>query len=92
MDKVLGQDYKSKRDRIDFLDSNCDAVEDLGYVKPLPSEQLDELKIEKIDNPLTFKFDNEDDMRAVKAFTKTLVESGDINKAFASLKVEREQD
>lgn len=50
---------------------------------------LNELKIEKIDNPLTFKFNNKDDMRAVKAFTKTLVESGNMNQAYARLKVEQ---
>lgn len=48
------------------------------------------LKIEKIDNPMTFKFDNENDMNAARAFTKTLIESGDVNKAYARLKVESE--
>jgi len=50
------------------------------------------MDIEKIPNPISFKLDNEDDMRALKnAFgAKTIEEAnGDINKLFARLKVEQ---
>ncbi len=49
---------------------------------------LDALNIEKIDNPITFKTDNESDMDIARAFTKTIIETGDINLAYARLKVE----
>lgn len=51
---------------------------------------LDALNIEKIVNPMTFRFDNENEMNQVKAFTRTLIETGDINLAYARLKVEQE--
>lgn len=44
MEKVLGQEYSRPQDRIAFLRDNCDAVEDLGYVKPLKTEEIEELK------------------------------------------------
>lgn len=37
MDKVLGQEYANPQERTAFLRDNCDAVEELGYVK---SERL----------------------------------------------------
>lgn len=53
---------------------------------------LDILGIEKIENPVTFKFDNEDDMRALKnAFGAAAINeaNGDVNLMYARLKVEQ---
>lgn len=44
MDKFLGQDIADARARVMFLRDNADAVEDLGYTKEIPTQQLDELK------------------------------------------------
>ena len=53
---------------------------------------LDILRIEKIENPVTFKFDNKDDMRALKnAFGAAAINeaNGDVNLMYARLKVEQ---
>lgn len=50
MDKVLGQEIAGKLERKQYLQDNCDAVEDLGYVKPIPSDELDELKDRLVEN------------------------------------------
>lgn len=44
MDKILGQEYDSGIERRDFLNTNCDSVESLGYVKTIPCEELNDLK------------------------------------------------
>jgi hypothetical protein len=80
MDKVLGQECKSKRERIDFLDSNCDAVENLGYVKALPSEQLEELKDRLVENNIQLRDVRADKKASNKEFNdqiKQLEESND---------------
>lgn len=43
MEKLLAQDYGPK-ERKQFLRDNCDAVEELGYQKPLTEDQLVTLK------------------------------------------------
>lgn len=56
---------------------------------------LDIMGIEKIPNPVSFKLDNEDDMRMLKnAFGKQAIDEaqGDVNKLYARLKVEQEYD
>ena len=53
---------------------------------------LNILGIEKIENPVTFKLDNEDDMRALKnAFGTDAINeaNGDVNLMYARLKVEQ---
>ena len=51
MEKVLGQDY-APRERKQFLRDNADAVEQLGYQKPLTEDQLVELKEELTDTSI----------------------------------------
>lgn len=61
MDKVLGQEYGNIAERTAFLRDNCDAVEELGYVKPLASEQIEELKDKLVENNIQLR-----DVRADK--------------------------
>lgn len=54
---------------------------------------LNVLGIEKIENPVSFKIENEDDMRMMKnAFGKKAIDEsgGDVNKLYARLKVEQQ--
>lgn len=44
MQRELGIDIEQGAKRIEFLDSNCDAVEEKGYMKPFTPEQLTEMK------------------------------------------------
>ncbi len=68
----------------DILESNFNA----GNINFL----LNILGIEKIENPITFKINNEDDMRALKnAFGAQAINetNGDVNLMYARLKVEQ---
>lgn len=44
MQRELGIDIEQGTKRIEFLESNCDAVEEKGYMKPFTPEQLTEMK------------------------------------------------
>lgn len=79
MDKVLGQEYEGKA-RIDFLRDNCDAVEDLGYMKQLPNEEIEALKNRLVENNIQLRDVRADKKAANKEFNdqiKQLEESND---------------
>lgn len=79
MDKVLGQEYEGKA-RIDFLRDNCDAVEDLGYTKQLPNEEIEALKDRLVENNIQLRDVRADKKAANKEFDdqiKQLEESND---------------
>lgn len=79
MDKVLGQEYEG-RARIDFLRDNCDAVEDLGYTKALPSDEIEALKDRLVENNIQLRDVRADKKAANKEFNdqiKQLEESND---------------
>lgn len=79
MDKVLGQEYEGKA-RIDFLRDNCDAVEDLGYTKALPNEEIESLKDRLVENNIQLRDVRADKKAANKEFNdqiKQLEESND---------------
>lgn len=79
MDKVLGQEYEGKA-RIDFLSDNCDAVEDLGYTKQLPNEEIEALKDRLVENNIQLRDVRADKKAANKEFNdqiKQLEESND---------------
>ena len=44
MQRELGKDISQGSKRIEFLETNCDAVEEKGYMKPFTPEQLVEMK------------------------------------------------
>ncbi len=79
MDKVLGQEYNGK-DRVSFLRDNCDAVEDLGYTKSLPNEEIEALKDRLVENNIQLRDVRADKKAANKEFNdqiKQLEESND---------------
>ena len=79
MDKVLGQEYEGKA-RIDFLRDNCDAVEDLGYTKQLPNEEIEALKNRLVENNIQLRDVRADKKATNKEFNdqiKQLEESND---------------
>lgn len=79
MDKVLGQEHEGKA-RIDFLRDNCDAVEDLGYTKQLPNEEIEALKDRLVENNIQLRDVRADKKAANKEFNdqiKQLEESND---------------
>lgn len=79
MDKVLGQEYEGKA-RINFLRDNCDAVEDLGYTKQLPNEEIEALKDRLVENNIQLRDVRADKKAANKEFNdqiKQLEESND---------------
>lgn len=44
MERELGKEFPQGAKRKEFLDSNCDAVEEKGYMKPFTPEELSEMK------------------------------------------------
>jgi hypothetical protein len=79
MDKVLGQEYNLK-DRVSFLRDNCDAVEDLGYTKSLPNDEIEALKDRLVENNIQLRDVRSDKKAANKEFNdqiKQLEESND---------------
>lgn len=44
LDEVLGHEYETLAERMDFLKSNCDTVEDLSYMKRFTPEQITTMK------------------------------------------------
>lgn len=79
MDKVLGQEYEGKQ-LIAFLRDNCDSVEDLGYTKALPNEEIEALKDRLVENNIQLRDVRADKKAANKEFNeqiKQLEESND---------------
>jgi hypothetical protein len=44
MQRELGKDIQQGKSRIDFLESNCDKVESMGYMKRFTPDQLAQMK------------------------------------------------
>lgn len=44
MEKFIGQEYTNPQEREQFLRDNADSIENMGYSKPIPSEQIEKLK------------------------------------------------
>lgn len=79
MEKVLGQEYEGKA-RVSFLRDNCDAVEDLGYTKALPNEEIEALKDRLVENNIQLRDVRADKKAANKEFNdqiKQLEENND---------------
>lgn len=59
MEKLLGQEYQDLQERERFLRDNADAIEDMGYSKPIPSDQIEKLK-EKLADASIKKLEQEE--------------------------------
>lgn len=44
MEKFIGQEYTDPQEREQFLKDNADAIEKMGYSKPIPSEPSREVE------------------------------------------------
>ena len=44
MEKLLGQEYQDLAEREQFIKDNADSIENMGYSKPIPSDQIEKLK------------------------------------------------
>lgn len=79
MQRTLGQDIPNRMERKMFLQDNCDAVEDLGYVKEIPSERLEELKEVLVENNIELRSLREAKKEAVKGFNEQIKPLEEIN-------------
>lgn len=79
MQRTLGQDISSKMERRMFLQDNCDAVEDLGYVKEIPTERLEELKNTLVENNIELQTIRQAKKDAVKEFNDQLKPLEEVN-------------
>ncbi len=79
MEKVLGQEYKGNN-RALFLRDNCDAVEELGYTKSLPNEEIESLRDRLVENNIQLRDTRAEKKAANKEFNdriKLLEEEND---------------
>jgi hypothetical protein len=44
MEKFLGLEYENLAEREQFIKDNADSIENIGYSKPIPSDQIEKLK------------------------------------------------
>lgn len=72
MEKVLGQEIQSLRDRVQFLRDNADAVEDLGYTKQLPTAELDALKEKLVESNIKLRDVSDEKRAANKEFNSEI--------------------
>lgn len=79
MQRTLGQDIPNRMERKMFLQDNCDAVEDLGYVKEIPTERLEELKEVLVENNIELRSLRDAKKEAVKEFNDQIKPLEEIN-------------
>ena len=72
MQRELGKDIKQGAERIEFLDSNCDKVEERGYMKPFTPEQLNEMKDTLASITIEINDIEEEKKEAMQAFNDRL--------------------
>lgn len=44
MEKYLGLEYEDLAEREQYIKDNADSIENMGYSKPIPSDQIEKLK------------------------------------------------
>lgn len=71
MEKVLAQEYGPK-ERIQFLKDNADAVEELGYQKPLTEDEIINLKEELTETSIKIADINAAKSEAIRAYNDEL--------------------
>lgn len=64
MEKFIGQDIENLQERELFIKDNADAVENMGYSKPLKSSEIDRLK-EQLTDACIKKQDLEEEKKTV---------------------------
>lgn len=84
MEKFIGQEYANLAEREQFIKDNADAIENIGYTKPLPSDEVEKLK-EKLANASIKKLEQEEEKKAsvqmyneeIKRYKNTIKEAAD---------------
>lgn len=79
MDNVLGQEYPQGIERVNYLRDNCDAVEELGYSKAIPTDKMEELKDKLVDNNIQLRDVRADKRAANKQFNEQIKQLEDGN-------------
>jgi hypothetical protein len=46
MNRVLGQEYATTAERVEFLKNNCDKIEELGYMRKFSADEIAQMKTE----------------------------------------------
>ncbi len=72
MDRELGKDIEAGARRIDFLESNCDKVEEKGYMKRFTPEQLAQMKENLSETDIQINDVEEEKKEVVKEFKARL--------------------
>lgn len=87
MDRFLGLEIEDQVERLAFLRDNADAIEDLGYTKNLPTEELESLKDQLVDSNIKLRDVRSDKKEANKVFNDQIKElEEEVNEITAKLK------
>lgn len=68
MEKTLGKDIKNNIERINFLNDNCDAVEETGYMKRYTPEQIQAMKEDLAETSISINDLETEKKEIVKSF------------------------
>lgn len=69
MNRKLLLGYESQEERQAFMQANCDAIEQLGYMKPFSAEQIEKFKTELSEVSITIN-DIEEEKKAMQQHFK----------------------
>ena len=72
MDIKIGKDIENRERRIDFLKTNCDAVEKKGYMKRYTPDQLQQMKEELSEIAIEINDIEEEKKEVMEAFKSKL--------------------
>jgi hypothetical protein len=76
MQKTLGENYSDPKEREQFLKDNADTIEDIGYSKPLKTDEVERLK-ETLTDASIKKMEAEEAKRdVVSGYNSTIKEYG----------------
>lgn len=77
MEKTLGKEFRSGIERMNFLNDNCDKVEEKGYMKAFTPEQIQSMKEDLAETSIKvndLESEKRDYVKAINERVKPLVE------------------
>lgn len=81
MEKYLGLEYEDLAEREQYIKDNADSIENMGYTKPIPSDQIEKLK-ETLADASIKKLELSDDKRGNQKILRAQTVESNLPKSF----------
>lgn len=81
MEKYLGLEYEDLAEREQFIKDNADSIENMGYTKPIPSDQIEKLK-ETLADASIKELELSDDKRGNQTIMRAQTVESNLPKSF----------